>query len=160
MDSADNEHIHAQDHDPQEEGGVIEGALVEIPPGEYTLRYVDYETTSAFGQPKVVVNFGVSEHSPYGGLPLSRYYNAKSLSGPPRKYGNYVAAANGDLVREYRALMPDPKRLDRISWHTLRGKLVLGEVRTVDRDSKGLALPNGTGYSVISKLVGILPELD
>ena len=160
MDGFENQGTEDLQDGPREEGGIVAGALFDIPPGEYPLHYIDYATASAFGQPKVVVNFGIGEPSEYAGVPISRYYNAKALSGPLRRYGDYVAAANGDLVREYRSLMLDPKRLDRISWNALKGKLVLGEVRTVGRDSKGCALPRGTGYSVVSRLLRILPELD
>ena len=146
--------------DLEEEGGSISGGLILVPPGEYALHYIDYETASAFGHPKVVVNFAIAEPSEYAGSPISRYYNVKALSGRPQRFGNYIAAAKGDLVREYCTLRPERKRLDRISWRWLKGKLVLGEVRTVERDSKGGSLPEATGYSVIAKLLRVLPEFD
>ena len=72
------------DEEPDEGGGVVEGGTFLVPEGEYELRYVDYETADYFGGPKVVVHFAIIEPEEYAGLPIDRFYNVKSLDGPPR----------------------------------------------------------------------------
>ena len=85
------------DEEPEEGGGVVEGETVLVPEGEYELRYVDYETANYFGKARVFVHFAIIEPEDYAGLPIDRYYNVKRLSGPPKRFGKYVAGKHGRI---------------------------------------------------------------
>lgn len=141
-------------------GGVIEGGCIAVPDGNYELRYMYYETGNYFGSPKVVVHFAIDASDIYAGIPVCRYYNVKMLSGPCRKFGNYIASPCGNLSREYKQLVREPERMDRISFRALRGKRILGELETVTTNHEKRALsPNGQ-YSRVARLVKVLPDED
>jgi len=148
------------DEEPEEGGGTVDGVCVLVPDGEYELRYVDYETASYYGSPKVVVHYAIIEPDEYAGLPVDRFYNAKRLTGPPGRFGKYVAPRRGDLFREYSRLVGQPERLDRILFSRLKGKRVIGEVQTVHTDHKHEPLPEDDRYSRIKRLVSVLPGDD
>ncbi len=148
------------DEEPEEGGGIVEGETVLVPEGEYELRYVDYETATYYGSPKVVVHYAIVEPDEYAGLPVDRFYNAKRLTGAPGRFGKYVVPRRGDLFREYSRLLGQPARLDRISFFRLKGKRVIGDVQTVHTDHKHEPLPEDDWYSRIRRLVSVLPGDD
>ena len=130
-----------------------------IPEGQYDVRYCHYETQICFGGPKVVVHFLVDKHDIYDGSPLARYYNVLRLDGSPRKYGNFdIGSSNCDLVREYRRLVKQPARSDRISFAPLKDKQIGARVRTVTSNSRRQPLSDNEQYSVIAELVRIIRE--
>ena len=146
--------------EPVEGGGVIDGENVLVPEGEYELRYVDYETANYFGDPRVTVHFAIIEPEDYAGLPIDRYYNVKKLTGPPRRFGKYIARRRGDLPREFNRIAGKSERLDRISFARFRDKRIIGDVCTVHRDHKKEPLPEEDQYSRIARLVRVLPGDD
>lgn len=144
--------------EPEEGGGVIEGGCIAVPDGEYELRYSFYETGLFFGTPKVVVYFAISAPDKYAGTPVCRFYNAKELTGPCGKYGNYKAPPRGDLAREYKQLLKKPGRTDRISFHALKGKCILARLETVTRSYNWKALDPDNEYSCVAELIRIIDE--
>ena len=148
------------DEEPEEGGGTVDGECILVPEGEYELRYVDYETATYYGSPKVVVHYAIIEPEEYAGLPVDRFYNAKKLTGPPGRFGQYVAPRRGDLFREFRKLVGRTERPDRLRFAQLRGQRVIGEIQTVRTDHKHEELPEGDRYSRIKRLIHVLPGDD
>ena len=142
----------------EEGGGVIEGGCIAIPDGEYELRYIFYETGLYWNSPKVIVYFAITDPDEYAGLPVNRFYNVKKLIGGYRKYGQFIARPRGALVREYKQLIKEPNRLDRISFKSLKGKRILARLATVPRDHNQKALATDDQYSKIAELIRIIDE--
>lgn len=150
-------------HEDQEApggGGRVDGGNIAIPDDRYVVTYEYYETLKSFGNPKVAVHCVIIEPEQYAGTPIARYYNVESLSGPPKRYGNYKASPRGDLFREFQALMGAPHRRDRISFSSLRGKRLLADVRRVQRDHNREQLAEWDEYSIIGKFVGQAADED
>ena len=148
------------DEEPEEGGGVVEGETVLVAEGEYELRYVDYETANYFGKARVFVHFAIIEPEDYAGLPIDRYYNVKRLTGPPQRFGKYVAKPRGNLIREFKRIAGRASRLDRISFYRFRELRIIAEVRTVRRDYQRQPLHEDDYYSRIARLVRVLPGDD
>ena len=148
------------DEEPEEGGGTVDGECILVPEGEYELRYVDYETVIYFGGPKVVVHYAIVGPDEYAGLPVNRFYNATKLTGPPGRFGRYVAPRRGDLFREFRKLIGQDQRLDRLRFARLRNRRVIGEIQTVTTDHKHEELPDDDRYSRIKRLIDVLPGDD
>ena len=129
-----------------------------VPEGEYELRYIDYETAIYYGNPKVIVHYAICAPEEYAGLPVDRFYNAKKLTSPPGRFGKYKAKPRGHLIREFRKLVGPAERLDRIAFARLRGKRVIGDVRTVRRDHNRESLSDNDQYSRVSRLLAVLPD--
>ncbi len=146
--------------EPDEGGGTVDGECVLVPEGEYELRYVDYETATYYGSPKVVVHYAIVEPDEFAGLPVDRFYNAKKLTGPPGRFGKYVAQRRGDLFREFNRIIGQVERLDRISFARLKDKRIIGDIQTVQTDHKHEPLPDDDQYSRIKRLVCVLPGDD
>ena len=148
------------DEEPAEGGGIVDGECVLVPEGEYELRYVDYETTAYFGSPKVVVHYAIVEPDEFAGLPVDRFYNAKKLTGPPGRFGRYIAPRRGDLFREFNRLIGRVERTDRLRFAWLKGQRVIAEIQTVKTDHKHEELPEDDRYSLIRRLIKVLPGDD
>lgn len=141
-------------------GGEIDGICVVVPDGEYEVRYDYYETTAAFRNTKVELHCAIIMPEEFAGVPISRYYNVPSLTGPPKRYGKFKAKPRGSLVREFRRLFDQPDRLDRISFARLKGRRLIVRVRTVTRGPDYQELPKHDQYSVIAELINIRPDDD
>ena len=148
------------DEEPEEGGGSVDGECVLVPEGEYELQYVDYETASYYGSPKVVVHYAIVGPDEYAGLPVDRFYNAAKLTSPPGRFGKYVAPRRGDLFREFNRLIGKGERLDRLRFARLKGQRVIGEIQTVTTDHNHEELPEDERYSRIRKLLHVLPGDD
>jgi hypothetical protein len=149
-----------REQEPESGGGIVEGACILVPEGGYELRYVDYDTATFFGNPKVVVHFAIANPAEYAGLPVDRFYNAKKLTGPAGRYGNYVASPRGALIREFSRIIDPPGRSDRISFAKFRNKRIIGDIETVKIDYKRERLQKGDYYSRVKELVSALPADD
>ncbi len=146
--------------EPDEGGGTVDGECVLVPEGEYELRYVDYETATYYGSPKVVVHYAIIEPEEFAGLPIDRFYNVKKLTGPPGRFGKYLVRPNGSLFREFKKLVGHAERLDRLRFARLKGQRVIGEIQTVKTDHKHEELPEDDRYSRIRRLIKVLPGDD
>ena len=130
-----------------------------VPDGKYDVRYAYYETQICFGGSKVTIHFSIVNHEKYAGSEIARYYNVRSLSGLPRKYGDFdVESPNCKLVREYGRIVDEPDRLDRISYASFGNKRILVRVRTVISDSNRKLLAKEEQYSVIAELIREIPN--
>lgn len=135
--------------------GQISDYRPTIPDGHYISAYRHYATVNYQGQPKVVVCFAILE-GPHEKTLLERWYNVKRLIGPPKQAGNYEAKFVSDLHREFVAVAGRvPARLDRISYFSFRDLPIEITTRTVKRDNRGVVLPVGLQYSVISQVIGV-----
>ena len=146
--------------EPEGGGGVVEGACILVPEGGYELRYVDYETATFYGNPKVVVHFAIVNPEGYAGLPVDRFYNVTKLTGPPGRFGNYVAPQRGALIREFKRIAKPTGRSDRISFAKFKNKRIIGDIETVKTDYKRERLQQDDQYSRVKELVSVLPADD
>ena len=144
--------------EPEEGGGVVDGGCIAVPDGEYELRYFFYETALFWTSPKVVVHFAIAASDEYAGLPVCRFYNVKKLTGPCREYGGYIAPPRGDLAREYKRLIKEPDRMDRISFRALRGKRILACLKKVTRAYDWKVLAPDDQYSRVAELIRIIDD--
>jgi len=129
-----------------------------VPNGKYELRYMYYETAMYFGSARVVVHCAIDASDQYAGIEVCRFYNVKEVTLPTRKYGNYVALPCGDLVREYKNLISDPKRMNRISFSVLKGKRLLGRLARVTRSHNRDNLAPEHQYSKIKEFITVIPD--
>jgi hypothetical protein len=97
----------------------------------------------------------VTDAGEFFGVRVSRYYNVRKLIGKPGRNGRFNAHWNCDLVREYSALISDPKRTDRIYFDRLKPLILRGLVRTVSKTAKQQDWPEALRYSVVERLSGI-----
>ena len=144
--------------EPEEGGGAIDGVCETVPDGKYELRYMYYETANYFGYAKVIVHFAIDASDQYAGVEVCRFYNAKKLTGPCKKYGNYVASRCGDLAREYKQLVAEPERMGRISFQILKDKRVLGRLERVTSGYHRKPLALDDHYSRVAELLRIIPD--
>jgi hypothetical protein len=69
-----------------------------------------------------VVHYSIIEPDEFAGLPVDRFYNAKKLTGPPGRFGKYVAPIRGDLYPEFKRLIGRSERLDRLRFARLKNR--------------------------------------
>lgn len=144
--------------EPEEESGwEIDGAIVQVPDGEYELAYISHSTGTFFGTPKLLIHFAIATGE-YAGLPVVRYYNVKRLKGNHGKGGKFVPAATGHLIREMYNVGIDPARRDRCPISKLKRIRVIGEVRKVVSDSQREPIATDAHYSKVARLVRALPD--
>ena len=111
-----------------------------------------------FGSPRFVVHCAIDASDQYAGIEVCRFYNVKEVTLPTRKYGDYVAIPCGDLVREYKNLVSDPKRMNRISFSALKGKRLLGRLVRVTQSYEHECLAPEHQYSKIKKFITVIPD--
>ncbi|MEE4381988.1 MAG: hypothetical protein V2J02_08340 [Pseudomonadales bacterium] len=135
--------------------GELDGdPLVLVPPGEYELVFKGWRTLLLFNrQPKVKVDFTILDPGPYQGLLLTRWYNARSLVGKPRNRGRFKHSRSSDILREFCAVVGRPVRYDRLPLSVLSGRVVVGQVATVEKDRNQQSIPDGATYSTIRRLI-------
>ena len=137
--------------------GIVDGYHPCLPDGEYEVQYMYWETVKQQHGGKAIVHFAIVSED-CAGIEILRYYNVRELVGPPKKSGKFKVGDRCDLVREYRRLLGDPDRLDRISLNRYRNKRIIVSVRQVSSDWKENTLPESAFYSVIGELLRIIPE--
>jgi hypothetical protein len=139
-------------------GGTIDGECVLVPPGEYELRYRYYETLIYRRSPRLIVHLAIVAPDEYAGLPVERFYNVEKLTGPAKRYGDFVARRRGDLVREYRQIAGPTGRHDRLSFVAFKGQRIVGQIITVTTDHRRRELPEDEYYSKVDRLIRVLPH--
>lgn len=137
-------------------GGTIDGECILVPAGEYELRYLHYETRFYFQTARVIVHFAIVEPDEYAGLPIERFFNVDALTGPPKKYGDFIAKRRGALTREYRRIAGPIQRHDRLSFAPFSGLRIFGQVVTVTKDPKRHDLSEDEYYSKVDRLIRVL----
>lgn len=124
-----------------------------IPSGLYTLRMLEWRTVKYLGRvPKLVLRLSICDPGPHFEEILERWYNVKSLLGPPRQSGLFVPGWSSDLYRDYLLIAGRPPRRDRLSLSKLKTVLLLGEVQTVTTDRIQRQLHPVQQYSVVRRL--------
>ena len=138
--------------------GIVEEIYPLIPEGIYEVKYYYHETAIYWGHPKVIVHFAIVAPEDYEGVEIVRFYNAKEIYGPPRKYGKFKVTPQSDLFRDMHRLSEDPIRRDRVSFSRYKNKRIKVRVETVRFDGKGRHLPDASHYSKIAELIEIVPD--
>jgi len=137
--------------------GKVIGYHPLIPEGEYLVRFMYYETGQSWNSKKVILHFAVAVGE-YGGTPLTRYYNALDLEPPIGRNGQFSAGGQSHIVKEFRSLLSDASAIDEIDLNLYRGRLIKARVDTTSRTGLGEELDQPNQYSVIRKLLEIVPE--
>ena len=121
---------------------------VLLTPDNYELEYVCHKLKDQFGRGGLTVYFRVCN---FGQMTLARHYKVTLLKSKNR----FSVGPGSDLVRHFRVLFPNRRiqRLDRIELFWLKGKRVLGSVRTVTKSYDQKSLPDEVQYSVIRELL-------
>ena len=129
----------------------------EVPEGIYIVKYIGYETGISWNSKKVTVKFSIAQGK-YEGMPLVRYYNAITLENPIGANGVYTVGDLGYLVKEFRTLFPSIQATSEIDLNLYKDKLIRVEVETVNKTGVGEELSKSNCYSVIRRLIEIVPE--
>ena len=130
--------------------------LTMIDEGIYQLKFIRYETLSAFKTGKLRLDFEIIDYGPAFGLNISRFYNV-TLSGKPKVNGKFRAGWHSECVREYVQLFRErPERRDRINWNRLKNKLVKAKIRYVNQDYKQRPKLDLLRNSVVDELLEIV----
>ena len=137
--------------------GKVVGYHPRVPEGIYTVKYCGYETGRSWNGNKVMVNFAIVEGD-YAGFPLIRYYNAKQLREPIGPNGDFDVGDRCHLVKEYRSLLPEVHAISEIDLNRYTDKLIRVQVVTVNKTGTGEAQSESNQYSIIRKLLEIVPE--
>lgn len=123
-----------------------------IPEGDYQMTYARHSTYLFMGrQPKVAVYFRIVEPGDYYELVLPAYYNVKEFIGKRGKSGRFRAAKKSNLARDYCRVFPNDSfpRLDRLPMSNMASVLILGTVRTVQKDALQRDIPEAVRYSKV-----------
>ena len=129
----------------------------DVPEGIYTVKFTGYETGQSWNCKKVNVYFAIVEGE-YAGIPLARYYNATRLYEPIGPNGDFEVGDRGDLVKEFRTLLPDVRSISKIDLDLYKDKLIRVQVVTVNKTGLGEELSESNQYSIIRKLLEIVPD--
>ncbi len=134
--------------------GIVEGDYPCIPDDIYTVTYLFHETVLFKGKPKVVVHVSIVDDEDWSGFEICRYYNLRSFTGKPKRFGGFRAGGCSKVARQFRSLFKSEKhRRDRISLRRLEGRLIKARLRTTKIDGDGQPLPKSCWYSVIDELI-------
>ena len=134
---------------------IIDDDLPLVPPGEYCLQFVSYSTWLMFGRnPKLILEFVITDSEIYQGIKLNKYYNVKKLKGKRGRNGSFIASRKSNFMREFFRVCPayPPKRLDRIPMSRLEGITILGNVKTVTKGYNQKDIPESLQYSIIAEI--------
>jgi hypothetical protein len=97
----------------------------------------------------VAVTFKILDMGPYFETQVWAFYRLKGVSGK-----RPAAGRRSRLVRDLQRAGLQVKRSDRLPIGRLRGLILKGRVRTVDKDGDGDPLPEEAKYSVLDKILG------
>ena len=123
---------------------------VRVPDGQYRAMYVDCESGSPYGGPRLFAWFKITEPGEFMGLEIPRFYNTPRRPFLPRTH---------NLWKDYVALIQSrPPTRGLTLDHFLKGCEVLVATATVKRQSEGgrwIELPEDCWYSKIDRLIRI-----
>ncbi|WP_405234186.1 hypothetical protein [Lentisalinibacter salinarum] len=137
--------------------GKVVGYHPLIPEGEYLVRFTYYETGRAWKGSKAILHFAVVEGE-YAGTPLTRYYNVRHVEPPLGRDGKFSVGDRCHLVKEFRSLLSESSAKSEIDLNLYRGWLIRACVGTTNQTGLGEDLTKPNQYSVIRKLLEIVPE--
>ena len=137
--------------------GFIPDELVIVPEDLYIVKFIHYEIGKSWNGDKVIVRFAIVEGE-YVGIPLTRFYNVKLIGRGTNSSQCFEAPSRGALVREFRTLFPDFLLQPQVDLNAYKDKLIRAMVDTVDKDGLKQELANPNRYSVIRKLIEIIPD--
>lgn len=128
-----------------------------VPPGEYELAFLDFETKRMFrNSEKLVLWFRVTDIGEGFGTTLARYYNVKHI-GRAGRGGRFKPERRSECLREYVLLFNVlPSRLDRIPMTPFDNRIIRGRVRSVKKNYSQRKIPKPLQYSVIDELLELL----
>jgi len=137
--------------------GKVVGYHPRVPDGAYKVKYCGYETARSWNAAKVAVKFAIVEGD-LAGIPLTRYYNAIQLYDPIGPNGEFDVGDRSHLLKEYRSLLLDVRSTSEIDLDHYKGMVILAQVGTTKKTGTGEELSESNQYSVVRKLLEIVPE--
>jgi hypothetical protein len=125
-----------------------------IEPGIYEAAAGRSYKFTVFGVTKIAVEWIILIPNPEADCGVDRIRVLRYYTARPAPGGRFRVGAHSDYRREW-ALVAcrRPARHDRLSTRVFTGVLADVEVRTVTHDSRQRALPDGTQYSVVARVV-------
>jgi len=125
-----------------------------VKPGDYKLILSRTWKGYLYGKaPKLILVFRILTEGSYYGYHIYRCYNIKGLT----KRNEIIPKGwHSDYVREYSRLFGAPRKLKDIGVRQYKNKVFVGNVRTVEKDSKQRPLPDDMKYSVIDELTEVI----
>lgn len=140
-------------HEPGWDCEVVGDAPQQVPDGEYSARYLGHDTAVAFKTGKVFLRFAIADLGPYCEIKLYRPYRVRTVVGRPGPGGKFSLNRGSDLYKDLARLLDVSRRPDRISLHSLKGRVWRIRTRTVIRDYQQRELPEVLRYSVIDQIL-------
>jgi hypothetical protein len=131
--------------------------LVLIPDGIYVGYCLSRETRYVFGGPRLVYDFAISDGK-HVGARVSRFYGVRRLLAGPRQNGAVEVGSKSDLFRDAHRLFTAKGRKDRLRLGEFIGQNFEIRVRTVSKDSRSRAIPEGALYSIVDEVIKLLPR--
>lgn len=125
-------------------GSIVGPLPIEVPEGEYGVRFSHYDTVYVF-QPKIVLTFGIIDSEMYAGTEIPRWYNVRLIEEHRTRDGRFGVKARSLLVGDH-IRMFGPVTGASLSLDDWRSVDFLAHVETVEQASTGIR------SSVIRKL--------
>ena len=128
-----------------------------IPEGKYKARCLSHKVTMMFGDPKLVLDFQITDFGEYFKTVIPRYYSVKKIKGSS---GFKPLTKTCSLIREWFLCHPDSPRnmrFDRIpmsQWSTGEYEIM---ATTVIKNFQQKPLPEQLRYSRVSAILGRAP---
>jgi hypothetical protein len=128
-----------------------------IPDGRYQARLVRAEAESMRmygGAPRLFLHFEIIEPGEHYGI---RLYGAWRLAAITLEHGKKrcKATPSGEAAIMMKRLLGSAARTDRVSFNSLRGKVLLVQTRTVKTTGRQRKRGKGDWYSIVDDIVEI-----
>lgn len=141
---------------PLDDFEIDAGFTTLVPPGRYSVAFVDWWTGKMFGKAqKIALRFTIMDMGDHFGKSLTRWYNARRLIGKYGLHGRFQVGRGSDFLADYVRLLGMPARTDRISLMKLRHLIISADVEIVQKNHEQKSIIEPLQYSVIRRLVSI-----
>ena len=134
---------------------VIGEALALLAEGVYDARIEAYEARKTRHGLKLYITLRIISTEQGAGQIITRYYNVKPPRTPRGSGGGFALGARSDAYREFKELLGEDFRKDRMPVQRILGMHVLAQVATVRSDHRGNELHPCNWYSKAQRLMRI-----
>jgi hypothetical protein len=134
---------------------VIGEALALLVEGVYEARIEAYEARKTRHGLKLYITLRIISAEQCAGQTITRYYNVKPPRTPRASGGGFALGARSDAYREFKELLGEDFRKDRLPAQRILGMHVLAQVVTVRSDHRGNELHPCNWYSKAQRLMRI-----
>ena len=134
---------------------VIGEALALLVEGVYDARIEAYEARKTRHGLKLYITLRIISTEQGAGQTITRYYNVRPPRTPRASGGGFALGARSDAYREFKELLGEDFRKDRLPVQRILGMHVLAQVVTVRSDHRGNELHPCNWYSKAQRLMRI-----